>query len=86
MWVKLKEAAEGGHHVTGIVNPLNGPNVVGNDLILYKTILNDFMNKGIDRTDPTFDLPSLNVSIYKYTHEQSGDWGVLLLYHLYRVT
>ncbi|CAM9467700.1 unnamed protein product, partial [Scytosiphon promiscuus] len=78
MWVQVKEAAEAGHHVTGIVNPLNGPNVEGNDLALYTTILNDFFNKGDNRTDPAADFASLTLICYVSTDYGNKDEAAVL--------
>lgn len=46
MWEAVKEEADKGHKMTGILNPYNGPNVdqAPNDLISYQQIL-DFLGK-----------------------------------------
>ncbi|CAM9181158.1 unnamed protein product [Ectocarpus sp. 6 AP-2014] len=55
MWEQLLAATITGTPITAILNPRSGPNVVGDDLPLYKTILNTFLNLGDDRADPSAD-------------------------------
>lgn len=73
MWDQLLAATITGTPITAILNPRSGPNVVGNDLALYKTILNTFLNLGDDRADPSADEHD-SLTVRKYP--QTRDWGM----------
>ncbi|CAM9294120.1 unnamed protein product [Ectocarpus fasciculatus] len=55
MWEQLLAATNTGTPITAILNPLSGPNVVDDDLVLYKTILNTYLNLGDERAEQSAD-------------------------------
>lgn len=74
MWEELLAATMTETPITAILNPASGPTPPdGGDLVLYKTILNTFLNLGDDRADPSAaDHDSLTVG----KHPETRDWGI----------